>query len=294
MTFRLGLGIALVVASGLSGLAQAIPSPPGRNAPRFEVASVKRHTGPDDPSTIQTQPGGQFTAIAMRVDFLVRQAYRVRPFQLMNGPSWISKDEFDVIAKAPENTPPEIIAAMLRALLAERFKLKVHIEKRELPVYALVLERPEAESTKLRRSMVDCDASREAAEDDPFGAFSAERRQAVLAATPNACSERLSGRVNNGAMVLDMVKPGTSMAALARTLSGYGNRLVIDRTGLTGPFDIALQFDPAGATAPAVTAVENAPTLFSALQEQLGLRLRSERSDVDVVVIDQIEPPTPD
>lgn len=295
MAVRLLVGIALTVAGGLTGLAQSIPSPPGPGTPRFEVASVKRHarSGTRSADIMQTQPGGRFTAIAMRVESLAMAAYRVRSFQLLGGPGWIHTDEFDVIAKASENTPPETIAAMLRSLLAERFKLRAHIESRDFPVYAL--ERAGTESAKLPRSKVDCDASRKAAEPDPFSVVSAEKQKAK-AETPAACFlERLrAARTSNGAMVLDLVKPGTSMADLARTLSGYVNRPVIDRTGLAGPYDVTLQFDAASITAPSATSVENAPSIFSALQEQLGLRLRSDRNKVDVLVIDNIEQPSPD
>jgi uncharacterized protein (TIGR03435 family) len=290
MAARFFSAIALLTASGLAGLAQTVPAPPGSNAPAFEVTSVKRNMTPDDPSFI-TSPPGRFVAAGMPIAAVIIHAYGLRPVQLIGAPKWTEVDEFDVVGKIPDRTPASSVAAMLRRLLADRFNLRAHVERRALPVYALVAER--AASSKLLAAKANCDAAQAETVDPPD-----EGEKKALAGSQQ-CGEQMRASLKSGRLLLTMLKPGTTMAGLAKTLSGYVDRIVVDRTSLSGSFDVSLEFDVnkkivddsgGGDALPA----ESGPSLFMALQEQLGLRLRPERGSVDVLVIDQIDQPTPD
>jgi len=293
MAVRFFSAIALLAAGGLAGLAQTLPAPPGSNAPAFDITSVKRNVTPDEPSSIASPPG-RFVAVGMPITAVITHAYGLRPVQLIGAPKWTEVTEFDVVGKAPDGTPASGIAAMLRRLLSDRFSLRAHVERRELPVYALVPERANAPS-KLAAAKTNCDAAQAEAVDPPDEVKSVKN----VSDASQQCREQLRASFKSGRLLLTMVKPGTTMAGLARTLSGYVDRIVLDRTNLSGSFDVSLEFDvnkkivddTGGGDA---LPPESGPSLFTALQEQLGLRLRPERGPVDVLVIDQIDQPSPD
>ncbi len=179
---------------------------------------------------------------------------------------------------------------MMRALLADRFKLAVHTESRELPIYALTLARRDGKTgSQLRPAAVDCVAM-----------FAARGRGGPPPAPPQPgerppCGMRLGpGNLSGG---------GVTMAQLSTTLSQFVQRVVVDRTGLTGNFDIDLTWTPdqlpqgRGEPPPGVQLPPidpNGPSIFTAVQEQLGLKLDSQRGPVDVLVIDRVEQPTED
>ena len=291
MAVRFFSAIALWAASGFAGLAQTVPAPPGSSAPAFEVTSVKRNVTPDDPSSIASPPG-RFVAVGMPMAAVIIHAYGLRPVQLIGAPKWTEADEFDVVGKAPDGTPASDITAMLRRLLSDRFNLRAHVERRELPVYALVAERNA--SSRLPAAKTNCDAAQAEVVDPPDEVKSVKN----VSAASQQCREQLRASFKSGRLLLTMVKPGTTMAGLARTLSGYVDRIVLDRTNLSKSFDVSLEFDVnkkiADDTGGDALPAESGPSLFTALQEQLGLRLRPERGQVDVLVIDQIDQPSPD
>jgi len=199
--------------------------------------------------------------------------------QVVGGPGWVQTSKFNITAKAPRpDATLRDMLPMLQSLLADRFKLQVHHENREQFVFALVKARPDGRlGPQLRPSSLDCDA-----------VARARRQRAPLPSNvPRdrpACGFRMEGR--NG---LTMAAGGIPMDRLAGILSAQADRLVIDRTGLTGVFDLDLHWDFARAN-----VTNDEPTIFTAVQEQLGLKLESQRAVVDIVVIDHIEPPTPD
>ena len=215
-------------------------------------------------------------------------AYGARPFQIAGAPEWTETDFFDINATAPDHTPSNAILPMVRALLADRFTLRAHIEKRELPVYVLIVDRADGRlGPGIRRTEDDCAQLRAAGKASPG-------RPEQFA----VCASRLTARAMNGTMLLEMAEGGISIPAFVANVSGYVDRLVIDRTGLTGRFDVLLQFGPPGAPSaaspdPGNVPLDSAPTLVEAVQRQLGLKLQSERALVDVLVIDSVEPPTP-
>jgi uncharacterized protein (TIGR03435 family) len=285
--------VALAVSTHARAQAQQTPA-----APEFEAATVKR----SDPDTqfqrLGFQPGGRFTAQNIPLRLFISAAYGtpqpLPPFQVIGGPDWIDKDRFDIVAKAAgdpapgPNGPPPIMFEMMRTLLADRFKLKVHRETRDQPIYALVLAngRPGA---GLKASTFDCSQLMAAAR---AGTPPPAPGPGV---PPSFCGLRVSpGRVQGGT---------ASMAQFANSLARGVNRPVHDGTGLTGNFDFELVYTPdqmpagaAGAPPPGVQAPPPPPTdgpsLFTALQEQLGLKLESTRGPVDVLVIDGVEHPT--
>jgi uncharacterized protein (TIGR03435 family) len=293
-------GLMLTLSAGIATIpriyAQSSPattSPAGVGAASltFEVASVKPNKSGDQRVMIQMPPNGRYTATNVALRMLLRQAFDVQDFQIVGGPNWLATDRFDIVAKPPDGiTGPEQIRPMMRALLADRFKLVAHNETREMPIFSLVVARPDGKlGPKLSDAKVDCEARFAAARrGGPPSAFPAPGQ-------PIECGFMIGpGNMNVG---------GMPMLELARSLSPMVGRIVIDKTGLKGRYDFQMTYapegrgfgpgpGPGGAEPPPVDP--NTPSLFTALQEQLGLKLESERGPVDVVVIDRIEQPTED
>jgi bla regulator protein blaR1 len=268
--------------------ARAQTATPDIQIPRLEVVSVKSNTSSGTFVAMQVQPGGRITITNAPVRLMIRTAYGLQDSHIVGGPDWIKFDRFDVMARAEGNPTQPQLQLLLRTILAQRFNLMVHNETRELPVYALTLARSDKRlGPKLRPSALDCSAVRN-------GPPPSSSLPAVLA---RECGFRgLPGTVT---------ARGVSLGALAASLSGNPavNRIVLDRTGLTGDFDIDLTFtpdqmpagpmrDPNGAELPPIDP--NGPSVFTALQEQLGLKLELRKAPVEVLVIDRAEHPTPD
>jgi uncharacterized protein (TIGR03435 family) len=157
-TFLLAAGIVVVSAVNAP---RAQPPETHTKLPAFEVASVKLNKSGD--SRViggRTQPGGRFTMANVQLREIIRLAYRLQSFQVLGGPNWINSDRFDIVAKAESSAAPEQVWLMLRTLLAERFKLAVHNETRELPVFALVVARSDGTlGPQLRPADADCVAA---------------------------------------------------------------------------------------------------------------------------------------
>jgi uncharacterized protein (TIGR03435 family) len=272
----------------------------------FEVASVKPNTS-GDPPLIRSEPGGRFTTTNVPVRVLIRTAYQLQDFQIVGGPSWIASDRFDIIAKAEGNPSPLGVGGaagptnvMLQALLKERFKLTVHHETRELPIYALVVVRRDGRlGSRLRPTTVDCAAILAAK-------FSLPGRANAAPSVPPAPSQPGQAPLCGAAFGPGrLIAQGMTIARLGVNLSGRVNRVVVDRTGLAGNFDLDLEWMPdqfqgpgplgplPGAQPPTSTETSG-PSIYTAVQEQLGLKLESTTGPVDVLVIDHLEPPTPD
>jgi uncharacterized protein (TIGR03435 family) len=278
------IAVSLGTLTNLKAVAQTSPELAAEVLKlEFEVATVKPNKSGSENSSVRLQPGGRITATNIPLRALLRTVYEVQDFQLVGGPDWLNVDRFDIEAKAGRDFPPQAagpaieLIAMMRNLLAERFKLVVHRGTQELPVFALLVARGDGKlGPQLRRSDIDCEELARAKMKPPPA-------PAPTAADPRPVApcgvRRANGRVT--------VRAGT-MAQLASTLSGPASRFVEDRTGLPGFFDIDLEW------APDQTADTSGPSLFTALQEQLGLKLESTRAPVEVLVIDHVERPTPD
>jgi uncharacterized protein (TIGR03435 family) len=301
------LALCVVLACGAINLDWTrLLAQTGADAPQFEVASVKRNKLNNGLVTVQNQ-GGRYTALGLPMRQLIRLAYQVQDFQVVGGPGWLDSDRFDVVAKVPFNDgdrfateqAPSRVSLMMRALLAERFKLIVHKETRDMPIYALILARSDGRlGPHLRQTSIDCAALEDA------------RRRGGNAPSPGA--PRSDGIVCGTSVGPGVILAGgQSMARLATAFSNLTNtgmslnRIVVDRTGLIGDFDAELRFTPERipnfapgdpvAGVPGVQPIDpNGASIFTAVQEQLGLKLDPQRGPVDVLIIDRVERPTED
>jgi uncharacterized protein (TIGR03435 family) len=288
---RARLGVLLVLLVGYTiASAQAPSTPP----PAFEIASVKRNLSGRIGGSIQVPPAGtlRFTNVPLRM--LIRDAYEVDPYaesyKLDSGPyaGVIGRPSagrqpdvprFDVQGKPPDNSVPRERRAMMRTLLEDRFKLRVHRELRQMPVYTLTVAREGRLGPNLARSKFDCQA------------YLAERRAGRAAEEPvdahgnSWCLFQGSMIAPPDVMILRFAGP---VRVLGQRLQPYVERPVVDATGLSGNVEWDLRF-AWGPDAPA-----DVPAILTALQEQLGLKLEPRQAPVDVLVVDSVELPTPD
>lgn len=270
--------------------------------PRFEVVSVKPSKGPTGE---RGQPGGRYTATRTVKFFIADAFFFATPLaasRVVGGPEWIDSALYEINGQASTpwqrspDGPPREVFLMIRSVLLERFKLKTHMETREMPVYELVRARADGSlGPQLRESTSGCDAL--------IAAFNAGTPPPARQPNePPPC-----GAMRGPARVL---AGGLPMAQFANILTnvmadangpagGVGARLVIDKTGLSGRFAFTLAWTPEkmpeGTPPAGLPPIDpNGPRLETALQEQLGLKLQPARSQMEVVVIDSIEQPTPD
>lgn len=246
---------SVVVVSALAAYGQATSQ-----QPTFDAAPVKA-SAPGMPSSFQTNPAA-LTARNYSLQFLIPYAYHIAVYQLSHTPQWMNSQKYDIAARAPAGSSEGQLRLMLQALLVERFKLAFHHEKKELPVYALVVAK---EGFKLKAEKRE--------KQDGDGRVGAGRGRAM------------------GQMV--------SSSELAETLSLFVDRPVLDQTGIEGLFNFSLRWTPdemelpSGVTSPAQTNPAEAPaeplSIFAAIQEQLGLKLIAQRASVDMFVVDHVD-----
>jgi uncharacterized protein (TIGR03435 family) len=282
--------VAIAVCLAISGdgvIAQASP-PVKRDEPAvtFEVASVRTNKS-GTAGGFRGTKGRTYVATNQALVSVIADAYGVPAARVIDGPAWIGAasvdvrfvggDRFDIAATLPEGSAVNQVPAMLRAMLADRFKLVAHTEMREGPMYALVMARTDGRfGPQLRRASVDCEAAAAAGQTPPSS----------KAGERGLCASEIGGEI---------VGRGQRLPALARMLSLFAGRPVVDRTGLTGGFDFDLRF-PELDTPPqgrgGGPASDAGGGMFEAVQEQLGLKLESVRGPLEVVVIDSIDRPT--
>ena len=274
------LGTAMLGAAFLPLLSQS-----ERPKPSFEVASVKPSSIAVSNGQIRQAPGGRVIANNASLKFLIRIAYRVRDFQIIGGPGWITADRWEVEAKSgegivasPAGQDPNSISEIdlkLQSLLEDRFQLKLHHETRDLPLYVLTV-----------------------AKDGPKMRAVAPPPQAPPPPAPPVGTDGgpLPGffRIQPGMVVGNAL----SVPQIVYVISQLVGRTVTDKTDLNGNFDVRLQFDPQSAeaagpaVAPAGASDPTVPSIFTAIQEQLGLKIESTRGPVNVLVIDSVQKPT--
>ncbi len=256
-------------------VAQSAPTIP----PAYDVVSIKPNKSGSGNVSVSISPEG-FTATNMSVESLMQNAYGLKTANQIYGlPAWTKSSTFDIQAKAT----PDVIEAlkklpreeafqqrrlMMQGLLADRFQLKLHHETRELPVYALVIAKG---GPKLKQST-------------PGDTY------------PNGFKGP-DGVGHGGSMMVrggQMDAQGLPISNLADNLSNQLHRQVLDKTGLTGNFDFSLHWAPDDLAADSTSSASEttAPSLFTAVQEQLGLRLDPTKGPVDTVVVDHIELPS--
>jgi bla regulator protein BlaR1 len=256
----------VVVATGAAATNQ------DAKEPRFEAASVKPNQSGLPGINVSTA-GGRFTAMNAPALLLVRLAYAIPENRIVEAPDWLRSERFDIAATTGGVVSRDQQNLMLRALLRERFNLIARHETRDLPIYSLVRPRPGVRSPRLATATADC----------------AALTAAMRAGTPLPPANRIlcGSRLRPGGVSVG----GMTMAEVAAQVIGpQVDRPVVDRTGLEGSFDFDLDFTP---LAPA-TAATDAPSIFTALDEQLGLRLEPGRGPVDVLVIESVARPAAD
>lgn len=253
------LTAAVAVGVTASLAAQAAP----KKAPSFEVASVK-------PSTTDgvswSLSGNRQTIIGTTAVNLISHAFNLHDYEIIGGASWLRDDDerFDVIAQAEGKATAGEFRLMMQSLLEERFALKAHLETREGPVYRLVIvKRDGTLGPQLLKSNSECG-------DPP---------PASVPWALRACTGRTG--------IADMVMGASLFSGLIGTLESLVDRRILDETGLSGRFDIKLEWSRGQKD------IER-PSIFTAIQEQLGLKLEPARGPTSVLVIDSISRPTPD
>ena len=238
---------------------------------------MKRNTSNNDQgSFISPAPGGRFVVTNAPLRRIIQVVYNVPPYALVGGPDWLDSTRYDIQGKAIETVPQVQLYSMMRGLLAERFKLTVHTEQRDTPGYALVLARRDGQlGPSLTRLEIDCaDVPRPPGEPVAVGGLP-------------PC-----GRMFSEDRAIGM--RGRPLDDFARALSPRVGRPVANRTGLEGNYVLRFQWAPDVEAAPREPQSNDGLSLFTALEEQLGLRLVAERTTMEVVVIEHVERPMAD
>ena len=249
--------------------------------PQFEVASIKAHAGSAGPIKLVLNFPERFSAENVWVKLLIRIAWDVRDFQIVGAPSWVNSDRFDIEAVSNGKTSPAEKRQMLRSLLEERFQVKLHRETRQMPVYELI---PAKGGPKMHEP-----TEGSCVQPDP--------NTALRPLAPGQEPTLYCGNLRSGARQIE--GSAIQMSSFTVWLSDVLQRPVVDRTGFTGTFNVNLKWSDdqvnLNSAAPATQPVDidsGAPSIFTALREQLGLRLESTKGPVEVLVIDHAEPPT--
>ena len=229
---------------GATVLTQLIAQTPPKE---FEVASIKP-AAPDSKyvGAYLIAPGGRFMGINITVGRLIQQAYDVRDFQVTGAPSWIDSERYDIEGKAEGWSTPAQLQPLVQALLAERFKLEIHRDTREMPIYALLV-----------------------------GKNGPKLKESTSGGGPAIGGSK--GRINAHQVTLAM---------FAGRLGQVLGRPVVDKTGLKGEYDFVLEWTPDEVSDP------SGPSIFTALQEQFGLRLEGQKGAVEILVVDRVVRPS--
>lgn len=218
-------------------------------AQTYEVASVKLNNSASG-STSSHSSKGQIVIINMTLKSLIESAYQVKPFQV-SGPDWLESVHADITAKFPPDTKPKDHAPMLRALLEDRFKLSIHRKSQEMSGFALVVAK---------------------------GGFK-------LKPVPEASG---AGTSSSGGRIRKLEAKRLSLPQIADMLALYVKELVVDQTGITGFYDFTLRWTDEDQK-PNDPEADTAPSIYTAIQEVLGLRLKPEKVPGEIIVVDHIE-----
>ena len=271
---------ALIVAGVAIALAAQTPAPRA-----FEAASIRPKANPNAPPIVALL-GDRFIAPNATLRELIRVAWVVEDLQISGGPGWTDSDRYSIEATAGAGVTADDARAMLRGMLADRFKLATHTEKRDLQGFTLVsLGRKAAD---LRPSGPDCAPMR-----PPPGVPSPPPPpppppgSTMIPLSAGRALSKCGSMIAGGYLSLR----GISVEQLAMLLSQLLHQPVVERTKLTGPYDIDLVFTP-DVPVPGPPVPADTPSLSTAVQDQLGLKLERQRVPTDVIVIDRVERPT--
>jgi uncharacterized protein (TIGR03435 family) len=254
--------VLLLVVAAIPGVLQT----PTALQRQFEVVSIKRNNSGSRALNFGSSPG-RFNGRNLTLRMLITYAYKIQDFQLTGGPAWINNDRYDIEAKASDSaTSDEINGSMLQRMLEDRFMLSVRREIQDRPVYVLNVAK-----TGSRLKSGQC-----------------------IAPDPNAPASRRPEVCGFTVMDTNMIRAThVDMSRFIPMLTVWVQRTIVDRTGFTGTFDVDLKWNPnETAVANVAPTADAAPSIFTALEEQLGLKLESARGPVEVLVIDRAEKPT--
>ena len=254
--------------------------------PTFEVVSIKPNVAADARLGFRTTSGGRVEMTGVTIGTLVTVAFERFPFddvEVINAPDWVGRDRYDIVAQPADPSASANIPALVHALLTERFSVIAHWEKRERDVYALVLAHPDRPlGPGLTRTEAGCEGTAAVTGGGPSSVRGGRGPTCTMGGGP--------GNLLGNAVTVEMFGRSIGQREL--------HRRVIDRTGIKGSFDIDLHYRPdlgggrPGGPPPAPFDPD-APSIFTAIEEQLGLKLVSDHVPVDVLVIDRIERPAP-
>jgi uncharacterized protein (TIGR03435 family) len=265
-------------------------------------------TGPLGATPMVLPALGRLTAQNVTLRMLVMTAYNRQPFEIVGGPAWWNQNKYDITAKAEDGAAKlDDMRLMLRGLLADRFKLKAHAETREVPIYSLVLARGDGKlGPKMKASTDTCPDFKEQQQ---------KMLEAIAKGGVGALQSMLGKPGENKPCTMTQIPPtpdnpalgfkatGQSLELLVMLLTQLSGRPVVNKTGLTGPYDfelsISLQtlaaiYQELGVTLPLPPNMPEGPALMTTVQEDLGLKLDSQRGPSEVLVVDGAEMPTPD
>ena len=275
--------LRLIVLAALSWFAfRSVAQTPQRV--EFEVATIRRNETCVNGAGLEHHSPGRFGVECVSLRDYIRGAYGsygfgrnpdVRPPKVLGGPDWVDTDRYDIVATAPGETGlDEMYGPMMRALLEDRFGLKIHSEIREFPVYTLTAGRGGAKLTPSKP-----------------GSCVAIDMKSVLKAPPgpNYCGQF---EMKRGPVSIANAKGMTIAEFAARVFRDTLDRPVIDQTSIAGLYDLHLEFSSLENSVVPVVADNAAPSVFTAVQEQLGLKLSPDKGPVEVLVIDHAEKPS--
>jgi len=289
----------LLVSAGLC-LLPAILLAQAESRPSFDVVSIKPNRTNQGIPLVVFKPGGRMIAANVNIRQVILVAYGIENLQLVDAPDWTTSERFAIEARTSDATPTSTIRLMLRSMLADRFNLVAHSERRELPIVALTMARADKRpGAKLRPSGPQCAPLRPPEgipippppPPPPPGAANAPPIRIILE-TDEPLGRRCGAMVAPGWMSARSI----TMQEFTRQLTTVLRRPVINETELPGQFDYDVIFSPEGLggalVGPPPASVADAPSLETARRDDLGLRLDPRRGPVDVVVVDRIERPT--
>jgi uncharacterized protein (TIGR03435 family) len=305
------LAMISLVFVGLGTLSAQTPADDPRVGPRFDVVSIKRNASPapiQGGRSRSERPDGAVSLMNTPAMTLIAMAYPpVVPKDMIGLPEWAKTERYDFRATSTlSHATPDERARMIRAALVERFKLQAHFARHDQPIFNLVLARRDR-SPGSGLSAVDmyCDqeiAERNAADARNATPPAAPRQRPDFSLPPPPCTFRTFNSVSRNLSgdkagnMGDLLEGNGTMQGLANALRFITGRLVVDKTDLPGSYAVKLNFDMKSAMAgPSInTTPDSSSSIFTALQEQLGLKLEPSRAELDTLIIDHLEHPSED
>jgi uncharacterized protein (TIGR03435 family) len=269
----------VTLAAAAVGAQERSPAGPPPNGPRFDVVSIKRSQTEDTDTSWGAQPGGRWRMRNLAMSVLIREAFPAQVGDLIGAPDWVTSDRYDVDARTEGNPTREQMRPMLQTLLAERFQFAAHYETVERPVFSLVVARADGRTRPgLVRSSIDCAA---------VAAARRENREPDVPALGNG-ARSCAWSASYGPDGVTVRFGGLPLSRLGESVGTPDGRVIIDRTGLTGGYEFTLTFTQQPAPG------DGNASLFTALEEQLGLKLVPDRASLQMLAIDRIERPAED